>query len=48
MKDPQTVASARELGSVALSSTPQEFARILDAEYALATQATRDGRLKVD
>ena len=48
VKDPQTVASARELGSVALSSTPQEFARILDAEYALATQATRDGRLKVD
>ncbi|TWD76182.1 tripartite-type tricarboxylate transporter receptor subunit TctC [Variovorax beijingensis] len=48
VKDPQTVNSARELGSVALSSTPQEFARILDAEYALATQATRDGRLKAD
>jgi tripartite-type tricarboxylate transporter receptor subunit TctC len=48
VKDPQTVNSARELGSVALSSTPQEFARILDAEYALATQATKDGRLKVD
>jgi len=48
VKDPQTVNSARELGSVALSSTPQEFARILDAEYALATQATKDGRLKAD
>ncbi|MEJ2802213.1 tripartite tricarboxylate transporter substrate binding protein [Comamonadaceae bacterium PP-2] len=48
VKDPQTVNSARELGSVALSSTPQEFTRILDAEYALATQATKDGRLKVD
>ncbi len=48
VKDPQTVNSARELGSVAFSSTPQEFARILDAEYALATQATKDGRLKAD
>jgi tripartite-type tricarboxylate transporter receptor subunit TctC len=48
VKDPQTVSSARELGSVALTSTPQEFARILDAEYALATQATKDGRLKAD
>lgn len=48
VKDPRTVSSARELGSVALSSTPQEFALILDAEYALATQATKDGRLKVD
>jgi tripartite-type tricarboxylate transporter receptor subunit TctC len=48
VKDPQTVNSARELGSVAYSSTPQEFARLLDAEYALASQATRDGRLKVD
>lgn len=48
VKDPQTVNSARELGSAALSSTPQEFTRILDAEYALATQATQDGRLKVD
>ena len=48
VKDPQTVTSARELGSVALSSTPQEFAQILEAEYALAAQATKDGRLKVD
>lgn len=48
VKDPQTVTSARELGSVALSSTAQEFAQILDAEYALAAQATKDGRLKVD
>ncbi|VTU19350.1 Argininosuccinate lyase [Variovorax sp. PBL-H6] len=48
VKDPQTVNSARELGSVAFSGTPQEFARILDAEYALATQATKDGRLKAD
>jgi tripartite-type tricarboxylate transporter receptor subunit TctC len=48
VKDPQTVNSARELGSVALSSTPQEFGRILEAEYALAAQATKDGRLKVD
>jgi tripartite-type tricarboxylate transporter receptor subunit TctC len=48
VKDPQLVASARELGSVAFSSTPQEFAKILDAEYALATQATKDGRLKSD
>ncbi|MGJ7490494.1 Bug family tripartite tricarboxylate transporter substrate binding protein [Variovorax sp. ZT4R33] len=48
VKDPQTVNSARELGSVALSSTPQEFARILDAEYGLAAQATKDGRLKAD
>jgi tripartite-type tricarboxylate transporter receptor subunit TctC len=48
VKDPQTVNSARELGSVAYASTPQEFARLLDAEYALASQATRDGRLKVD
>jgi tripartite-type tricarboxylate transporter receptor subunit TctC len=48
VKDPQTVSSARELGSVAFSSTPQEFARILDTEYALATQATKDGRLKAD
>jgi len=48
VKDPQTVNSARELGSVALSSTPQEFQRILDAEYALAVQATKDGRLKAD
>ncbi|MDR6539241.1 tripartite tricarboxylate transporter substrate binding protein [Variovorax soli] len=48
VKDPQTVNSARELGSVAYSSTPQEFARLLDAEYALASQATKDGRLKVD
>jgi tripartite-type tricarboxylate transporter receptor subunit TctC len=48
VKDPQTVNSARELGSVALSSTPQEFGRILEAEYALATQATKDGRLKAD
>jgi tripartite-type tricarboxylate transporter receptor subunit TctC len=48
VKDPQTVNSARELGSVAYSSTPQEFARLLDAEYALASQATKDGRLKAD
>jgi tripartite-type tricarboxylate transporter receptor subunit TctC len=48
VKDPQTVNSARELGSVAYSSTPQEFTRLLDAEYALASQATKDGRLKVD
>jgi len=48
VKDPQTVNSARELGSVALSSTPQEFAQILEAEYTLAAQATKDGRLKVD
>ena len=48
VKDPQTVKSARELGSVAYSSTPQEFARLLDAEYALASQATKDGRLKAD
>ncbi|MGJ7498318.1 Bug family tripartite tricarboxylate transporter substrate binding protein [Variovorax sp. RT4R15] len=48
VKDPQTVNSARELGSVALSSTPQEFQRILDAEYTLAVQATKDGRLKAD
>lgn len=48
VKDPQTVNSARELGSVAFSGTPQEFARILDTEYALATQATKDGRLKAD
>jgi tripartite-type tricarboxylate transporter receptor subunit TctC len=46
--DPQTVNSARELGSVALSSTPQEFTQILDAEYTLAAQATKDGRLKAD
>jgi tripartite-type tricarboxylate transporter receptor subunit TctC len=48
VKDPATVNSARELGSVAFSGTPQEFQKILDAEYALATQATKDGRLKVD
>jgi tripartite-type tricarboxylate transporter receptor subunit TctC len=48
VKDPQTVNSARELGSVAYPSTPQEFTRLLDAEYALASQATKDGRLKVD
>jgi len=48
VKDLQTVNSARELGSVAYSSTPQEFARLLDAEYALASQATKDGRLKAD
>ena len=48
VKDPQTVNSARDLGSVALSSTPQEFAQILEAEYTLAAQATKDGRLKAD
>ncbi len=48
VKDPQTVASARELGSVAFWGSPQEFTRVLDAEYALATQATKDGRLKAD
>ena len=48
VKDPQTVNSARELGSVAYSSTPQEFTRLLDAEYALASQATKEGRLKAD
>jgi tripartite-type tricarboxylate transporter receptor subunit TctC len=48
VRDPQTVNSARELGSIAYASTPQEFARLLDAEYALASQATKDGRLKVD
>ena len=46
VKDPQTVASARELGSVALSSTPQEFARILDAEYAGHAGRPPQGRLK--
>ncbi len=48
VKDPYTVQNARELGSVAVSSTPQEFARILDAEYALASQSVKDGRLKAD
>lgn len=48
VKDPQTVNSARELGSVATSSTPQEFTRLLDAEYTFATQATKDGRLKAE
>ncbi|WP_295379447.1 tripartite tricarboxylate transporter substrate binding protein [uncultured Pseudacidovorax sp.] len=48
VQDPQTVRSARELGSVAISSTPQEFGRILDAEYMLASAAAKDGRLKVD
>ncbi|MET0540365.1 MAG: tripartite tricarboxylate transporter substrate binding protein [Variovorax sp.] len=48
VQDPQLVASARELGSVAISSTPQEFSKILDAEYTLAAQATKDGRLKSD
>jgi tripartite-type tricarboxylate transporter receptor subunit TctC len=48
VEDPLTANSARDLGSVALSSTPQEFARILDTEYALATQATKDGRLKAE
>ena len=48
VNDPQTVNSAREIGSVAYSSTPQEFARLLDAEYALASQATKDGRLKAE
>jgi tripartite-type tricarboxylate transporter receptor subunit TctC len=48
VKDPTTVASARELGSVAFWGSQQEFTRVLDAEYALATQATKDGRLKAD
>jgi tripartite-type tricarboxylate transporter receptor subunit TctC len=48
VKDPQTIASARELGSVAFWGSAQEFTRVLDAEYALATQATKDGRLKAD
>lgn len=48
VKDPQAVKSATELGSVAYSSTPAEFTQVLNAEYAVATQAAKDGRLKVD
>ena len=48
VRDPQMIASARELGSVAFPSTPQEFANILEAEYALSSKAAREGRLKAD
>jgi tripartite-type tricarboxylate transporter receptor subunit TctC len=46
--DPQMVKSARDLGSQAYASTPEEFARILEAEYAIASRAAREGRLKAD
>jgi tripartite-type tricarboxylate transporter receptor subunit TctC len=48
VRDPQMIASARDLGSVAFPSTPQEFADILEAEYALSSKAAREGRLKAD
>lgn len=46
--DPQMVKSARDLGSEAYSSTPEEFARILEAEYTISSRAAREGRLKAD
>ncbi|MBP0496526.1 Bug family tripartite tricarboxylate transporter substrate binding protein [Pararoseomonas indoligenes] len=46
--DPQMVKSARDLGSEAYSCTPEEFGRILEAEYAISSRAARDGRLKAD
>jgi len=48
VKDPQAVKSATELGSVAYSSTPEEFTDVLNAEYAVATKAAKEGQLKVD
>jgi tripartite-type tricarboxylate transporter receptor subunit TctC len=46
--DPQMIKSARDLGSEAYASTPEEFARILEAEYAISSRAVREGRLKAD
>ncbi|XAH23616.1 tripartite tricarboxylate transporter substrate binding protein [Xylophilus sp. GW821-FHT01B05] len=48
VKDPQMIASARELGSVAYPGTPQEFAKVLDAEYTLSSKAAKEGRLKTE
>ena len=48
VKDPETVKSATAQGSIAYSSTPQEFADVLNAEYAVATKAKADGRLKAE
>jgi tripartite-type tricarboxylate transporter receptor subunit TctC len=48
VKDPQMIASARELGSVAYPGTPQEFAKVLDAEYTLSSKAAKEGRLKAE
>ncbi|SHJ24417.1 Tripartite-type tricarboxylate transporter, receptor component TctC [Roseomonas rosea] len=48
VRDPQMVTSARDLGSEAYAGTPEEFARILEAEHALSSKAARDGRLKAD
>jgi tripartite-type tricarboxylate transporter receptor subunit TctC len=46
--DPQMIKSARDLGSEAYASTPEEFARILEAEYAISSRAAREGRLKAE
>lgn len=46
--DPRMVASCAELGSTAFPSTPQEFVKVLDAEYAVATLAAKEGRLKAE
>lgn len=46
--DPQVIASARDLGSEAVASTPQEFADILEAEYVISNRAVREGRLKAE
>ncbi|MCR0982638.1 Bug family tripartite tricarboxylate transporter substrate binding protein [Roseomonas populi] len=46
--DPQMVKSARDLGSEAYAGTAEEFARILEAEHALSSRATKEGRLKAD
>ncbi|MFC7739223.1 Bug family tripartite tricarboxylate transporter substrate binding protein [Roseomonas sp. GCM10028921] len=46
--DPQMIKSARDLGSEAYASIPEEFARILEAEYAISSRAAREGRLKAE
>ncbi len=48
VKDPQMVASAKEMGSTAYPGTPEEFAKVLEAEYKVASTAAREGRLKAD
>ena len=47
-RDPQFAATLRELGSIAMPGSPEDFGRIVDAEAALAAEMVKQGRLKAE
>ena len=48
VNDPQMAASAKEMGSMAYAGSPEEFSKVLEAEYKVSSTAVREGRMKAD